>query len=336
MARGLEALRHGGRSLELELRQENDKLKVIIGQLGVELNYVKKKRGDGKMRMHFPAAFWTDLFKEIDKHGLSHELARRALGLNSSTFYTKLRQYRNGGVLPRKAGTGRKRKYETKDYEEVLRATINELPPMAGCQRIRMALRPKGIILGEGTVGRMVRELGLVVVRSKGRSRKRFEPLIVDGPKQIVVADTTTWWVERQKVQIYASVDAFSRYGPPLMVAMDRTAESTVDYYGKLFTDCFPAAVHTDNGKEFDNRNTFAYLEERSVMWRHGPSHTPQAQGLVERYIRTLKEEWLTWREPKSVLELQKSLDEFRDWYNRVRFHMSLDYRTPEVVHNAS
>ncbi len=170
----------------------------------------------------------------------------------------------------------------------MIRATINELPPMAGCQRIRMALRPKGILLGEGTVRRMVRELGLMVVRGKGRSKKRYEPLVVDGPRQILVADTTTWWVGRQKIQIYASVDAYSRYSPPLMVAMDRIAESTVDYYGKMFTDCLPAAVHTDNGKEFDNRNTFAYLEERSVMWRHGPSHTPEAQGLVERFIRTL------------------------------------------------
>ncbi|MBM4250299.1 MAG: transposase [Euryarchaeota archaeon] len=81
----------------------------------------------------------------------------------------------------------------------------------------------------------------------------------------------------------------------------------------------------------------------RFYDWRHGARHEaqgteahPQAQGLVERNIRTLKEEWLTWREPNSVLELQRSLDEFRDWYNRVRFHMSLDYRTPEVVHNAS
>jgi len=48
MAGGLEALRHGGRPLELELKQENEKLKVIIGQLYVELNYVKKNVEMGK------------------------------------------------------------------------------------------------------------------------------------------------------------------------------------------------------------------------------------------------------------------------------------------------
>ncbi|MBM4248284.1 MAG: hypothetical protein FJ149_02400 [Euryarchaeota archaeon] len=61
------------------------------------------------------------------------------------------------------------------------------------------------------------------------------------------------------------------------MEAMDRTAESTVDYYSRAFSDRFPTAVSTDNGKEFDHRNAFAYLDERSVMWRHGPSHIHEA-----------------------------------------------------------
>jgi len=60
---------------------------------------------------------------------------------------------------------------------------------------------------------------------------------------------------------------------------------------GDAFREGAPAAVHTDGGKEFDNRDARAYLREREVLYRVGPPHTPKAQAFVERFVRTLKEE---------------------------------------------
>jgi len=78
------------------------------------------------------------------------------------------------------------------------------------------------------------------------------------------------------------------------------------------------------------------YEEIRGVSCPHGPSHTPEAQGLMERLVKTLKEEWLMWKEPKNILDMQSSLEGFRKWYNEVRDHSSLGYRVPKEVHYAA
>jgi len=64
--------------------------------------------------------------------------------------------------------------------------------------------------------------------------------------------------------------------------------------------------------------------------------HHHVAQGLVERVNRTMKEEWLMWREPRNIDELQETIDEFTEWYNTNREHSSLDYKVPSEVHYAT
>jgi len=68
----------------------------------------------------------------------------------------------------------------------------------------------------------------------------------------------------------------------------------------------------------------------------HGPSLTPEAQGLDERVNRTMKEEWLMWKEPRNIDELQETIDEFVEWYNTNREHSSLDNKVPLEVHYAT
>jgi len=288
------------------------------------------------MKLHLSAGFWNSLFKKMDEQNMDPELVRRGLQLNSSTFYLKRRQYRRGGVLPRKPGSGRKRSYQIKDYEPLIRETLQKEPPIAGHKRIWHGLRLKGLVpFSLNTMYRMLRELGLLVPHNRGRCYKKYEPLRVEGPGQLWVADTTTWWIKNRRVEIYVALDAHSRWIPGALALGDRTAISTTRFYEQILDGGTPVTIHTDNGPEFVSKNARAYLEDRNVGWQHGPSYTPQAQGLVERVIKTLKEEWLMWKEPKDEFELQESLNEFVTWYNSDRVHSALGYQTPEVVHCA-
>jgi putative transposase len=288
------------------------------------------------LKRHLPVGFWERVFKDMDDKEIEPELVRRSLGLSSSTFYRKRREYLRGGVEPRRPGSGRKRVYDTSDYEAMVREVLRELPPIAGHKRIWMAMRKRGAVFGQGTAFRILKDLGLLVRKNKGRSHKHYRALTVEGPNMVWVGDTTTWWVGKNRFEIYLCVDAYSRYVPRLMVSMDRTSGSTVRYYERLFESGLPTTIHTDNGTEFTNRHALTYLDLRGVSWQHGPSHTPEAQGLVERLVKTLKEEWLMWKEPKDIIEMQSTLEDFRKWYNEVRDHSSLGYRVPMEVHYAA
>jgi putative transposase len=287
------------------------------------------------MKQHLPAGFWEKLFRDIDEHGLAPDVVKQALGLSNGTFYRKRRQYYSGGVPPRKPGSGRKRVYLPETYEPQIKKILETLPPVAGHRRIWMTMKRQGVPFCQGTAYKIMKDLHLLVAKRKGRCRKRYEPIHTDYPNDLWMADTTTWWLGRQRVEIYLCLDAHSRYIPALMVSLDRAKESTLRYYEKLFEDEKPLTLHTDNGTEFTNRDALALLELREIGWRSGPSYTPEAQGLVERLVKTLKEEWLMWKEPADTIELQKSLEEFRAWYNGLRDHSALNYKVPEEVYYA-
>ena len=288
------------------------------------------------MRQHLPVGLWQTLFKEIEANNLHPEVVRRALDLNNATFYRKRRQYLSGGVLPRKPGSGRKRTYHARDYEQRIRETLREMPYVSGHRRIFMTMKKRGAVpYSMNTSYRIVKELGLLVPKAPGRCRKHYEPLNADAPGQLWVADTTTVWIGNQRMEIYLALDACSRWVPCVMVSPDRMGTSTLRYYEKALESGTPVAIHTDNGTEFANRNAIAYLKERNVMWRHGPSHTPEAQGLVERLVKTFKEEWLDWKSPTTITELEESVKGFVNWYNSERIHSSIGWEVPEAVHHA-
>ena len=55
--------------------------------------------------------------------------------------------------------------------------------------------------------------------------------------------------------------------------------------------------------------------------------------GKIERLHRSLEEEKLMREEIRDPLELQRALNEYRQFCNTRRLHQALDYRTPlEVV----
>ena len=56
---------------------------------------------------------------------------------------------------------------------------------------------------------------------------------------------------------------------------------------------------------------------------------------LVERLWRTVKYEHLYTRTFENVKAVRDSLVQWFDWYNRERFHQSLDNRTPDEVYYA-
>ena len=189
------------------------------------------------MKHHLPAHVWTRLFRGLEARGLPPERVRAALDLPASTFYRKWGQHRDGGVLPRRAGTGRERVFLPGDLRPMVRQVLRELPPVAGHRRVRIRLRKRGVALSASTAYRVCRDLGLLLPRERLRGRRRrVEMIRVEGPNLAWVVDTTEWRLAGgEKVYVYLGVDAFSRYCPDLMAATSEDAFHTVRFYERAF-----------------------------------------------------------------------------------------------------
>lgn len=88
--------------------------------------------------------------------------------------------------------------------------------------------------------------------------------------------------------------------------------------------------IQTDNGSEF-LADFHAYLDREGIAHIFSYPHTPKVNGMVERFNRTLQEEFIDrcdawWYDPS--LGDQK-LIKFLAWYNQTRPHTSLNYQAP-------
>lgn len=95
-----------------------------------------------------------------------------------------------------------------------------------------------------------------------------------------------------------------------------------IDRFGK------PRAVRSDNEAVFRSWGFRAVLACAGIRQQFTVPGCPWMNGRVERFFGTLKERLDQWT-VVSGETLQKSLDEFRFWYNAVRPHQHLAGRTP-------
>ena len=114
-----------------------------------------------------------------------------------------------------------------------------------------------------------------------------------------------------------------------------RTLERAVRFFGELGLGP-PEAIMTDNAFVYTNGRRFQTLLV-TIGARHitTPPYTPRWNGKVERFIRTLQDEWADSRTWSTSNHRARSLQSFLRYYNRRRPHSSLGDRPPiSRVHN--
>jgi transposase InsO family protein len=114
-----------------------------------------------------------------------------------------------------------------------------------------------------------------------------------------------------------------------------RTLERALRFFAELGCDP-PEAVMTDNAMVYRNSRRFQQLlGEHSIRHIRTPAYTPRWNGKVERFIRTLQDEWAyahTW--PDSHTRARALLSYVR-YYNRRRPHSSIGEQPPiSRIHN--
>lgn len=87
--------------------------------------------------------------------------------------------------------------------------------------------------------------------------------------------------------------------------------------------------VLTDNGSAYRSRAFNVALDEASTVHKFTKPYTPKTNGKVERFNRTLKDEWLNVRPYASEEARRAAVVAFLNEYNHEREHSSLRYAVP-------
>jgi len=194
------------------------------------------------------------------------------------------------------------------------------------------------------TISRILQQAGLITPQPRKRPRSSYTRFEMAQPNEMWQSDFIHWRLaDGTDVEILNWLDDHSRYLLSCTVHRPVTGDVVVAVFLGLVEEYGPpASTLTDNGRVYTSRftggrNAFEYiLPILGVRQKNGAPGHPQTQGKTERFHQTLQR-WLRARPaPRTILELQRQLNQFQAHYNERRPHRALDRRTPGDTYRAT
>lgn len=106
--------------------------------------------------------------------------------------------------------------------------------------------------------------------------------------------------------------------------------EACIARFGTLRPDGATPVVRSDNGLIFQSRRFRGACRDYRLSQEFITPYTPQQNGIIERFFRTLKEE-CTWQHNfATYVEAKVAINRWIGWYNAERPHSALGYQSPQ------
>jgi hypothetical protein len=95
-----------------------------------------------------------------------------------------------------------------------------------------------------------------------------------------------------------------------------------------------PKYIVCDQGMQFTSAGFKAWCKRKNIRPRYGAVHQYGSIAVIERFIKSLKDEWLRRLIiPLRVEAMRKELSVYTCWFNEHRPHQALDGCTPREIY---
>ena len=105
--------------------------------------------------------------------------------------------------------------------------------------------------------------------------------------------------------------------------------EACLARFGTLRPDGPTPVVRSDNGLIFQSRRFRAACRDYRLRQEFITPYTPEQNGIIERFFRSLKEECVWQHNFGDFAEARAAITQWIEWYNAGRPHQALGYRSP-------
>lgn len=311
--------------VQKEHEEEKEELIHQIGQLTVDMNWLKKKTTTG-LRVEDKKALI-----DFDHSLLSVTHQCKLLSLSRPSAYYQVSEKRPS-------------------LEEIhIKNAINWIhfdEPAYGCRRVKVSLHRLGYTwIGKRRTSRYMAEMGIRAFYpgpnlSKRDLKDRTYPYLLRGVNityrnQVWGIDITYCSTPNGFMYLVVIIDWYSRFvvGWSLSNTMQtdfvlRTVQEAVRENGR------PDIINSDQGSQFTSRDYIACIQSfetiKISMDRVGRA---KDNARTERFFRSYKWERLYLECPETVLELKQMTKQYIHHYNEMRPHQSLEYETTAAVH---
>lgn len=236
------------------------------------------------------------------------------------------------------------------EEETAVRAAIHEIALAHhrnyGRPRVLEELHRRGMIVNHKRVERILREDNLLAIRRRKyiltTDSKHDLPvylnlaprMTVNAINQLWIADITYIRLRGEFVYLAVVLDRFSRKVIGWAVDRSLAAELAVRALQKAVEQRQPppgVVHHSDRGVQYCSREYAAVLESHHMVASMSRPAYPYDNAVCESFMKTLKVEEIYCSVYANLNELRTHIEDFiENYYNRLRLHSALGYRTPE------
>ena len=178
--------------------------------------------------------------------------------------------------------------------------------------------------------------------RPKGhRPRAKAMPSITQTINERWAIDMTRIWCGRDGWSTLAAViDTCNREIVGFRLSRSsrsQTAEAALQEgiiyrFGRLKRLEKPITLRSDNGLVFSSKSFTKTVKAYNFTQEFITPYTPQQNGMIERFFRTIKEECIWHHNFKSLKEANDVITDWIRFYNTKRKHSALQYKAPAEV----
>ena len=206
-----------------------------------------------------------------------------------------------------------------------------------GYRRITALLKQEGWKLNHKRVERIWRREGLKVPQKQPKRKRlwlndgscvRLRP---EHPNHVwsydFVADRTH---DGRSIRMLTLIDEYTRECLTIDVDRKIKAMDVVERLADLFVSHgVPEYIRSDNGPEFVSKQIRHWLKASGVQTLYIEPGSPWENGYIESFNGKLRDELLNREIFDTLLEAKVLVDRWKQEYNTVRPHSSLNYRPP-------
>ena len=295
-----------------------------------------KKRGKGKEN-RYGKRYGYELKLRCVKlrleEGIPVSLLSKEAGCSQDVIRRWARAYEEQGEAGLRKGVvpaGSRRKLPGPIREKIVE--IKKREPTFGVKRISHLLKRAFFLSASPeTVRRTLGAESLIVPSKKKRQRNITRPRFFERstPNQLWQSDIFTFRLGGRYAYLIGFIDDYSRYMVGLELYRSQTADQVLEVYRRAVGEYgVPKEMLTDRGRQYTYwRGTTRFerelLKDR-VKHIKSQAHHPMTLGKIERFWKTIYEEFLVRAQFGSFEEARERLGQWMRYYNHKRPHQGI------------
>ncbi|WP_371873941.1 IS3 family transposase [Dictyobacter arantiisoli] len=289
-----------------------------IGQLKVELDWLKKKQGSSVEHKR----------QLIDLNHPQLSIGRQCelLGLARSSYYYQ--------PVP------------VSEEDLLLMRLLDEQytqTPFYGTRKMTAWLNLQGYGVERKRVRRLLRTMGLETIyphprlSQPGAMEQRFPYLLrnvaITNVNHVWSTDITYIRLARGFVYLVAVLDWWSRYVLSWELSITLDTSFCLEALERALKQGTPSIFNSDQGVQFTSADFVQRLQADHIQISWDGRGRALDNIFVERLWRSLKYEDIYLKDYQSVRDVRNGIQAYFEFYNHQRLHQSLDYQTPAQVY---